>query len=504
MHVQNGNVATRAVPLEAQRWSSVPDIDIPEFDLRTRRDLLGRRIWREALRRTARLAVLIFADIAAAAAALAAAIALVPTPGTEISEDWTGHAVPVAVLVILGLGAFGAYDTGRARRSLERIGAGLLAGTLAVAIFGRYGTVRPLSLAAYPTFFASAFILLAAGRLIADRLFRAIHHAGKFRINTLIIGGRDESWEVLEHIARSERTDLQVVGHLAPEPDSDPTALGGLDRLGEVIEARDIRNVIVSAQLPADRLRELVQECFHHGIAISVLPATLARIRCRISSRDLLGWPLIELEVPRLHLLQLIAKRVVDIIGAVVGLILLAPLFAIIAVLIKIQSPGPVLFRQMRPGLGGRTFPMLKFRTMRADAEEVLRRDPELYAKFIANDCKLPEGEDPRIFPIGRILRKWSVDELPQLINVLRGEMSLVGPRPVVGPELENYGDDAPLVLAVKPGMTGYWQINGRSTIPFPRRAWYDIYYVINWSLALDLKILLLTVPSVLLRRGAH
>ena len=147
---------------------------------------------------------------------------------------------------------------------------------------------------------------------------------------------------------------------------------------------------------------------------------------------------------------------------------------------------------------------MLKFRTRRVDAEEVLRQDPALYQRFLDNDCKLPEGDDPRIFPVGAFLRRTSLDELPQLINVLKGEMSIVGPRPLVGPELEHYGEWAPYFLSIKPGITGYWQVMGRSDVAFPERARLDIHYIQRWSLGLDLWIILKTIPHVLSRRGAH
>lgn len=137
------------------------------------------------------------------------------------------------------------------------------------------------------------------------------------------------------------------------------------------------------------------------------------------------------------------------------------------------------------------------------DAERVLRANPELYGRFLDSDCKLPVEIDPRISRVGIILRKTSLDELPQFVNVLRGEMSLVGPRPVVGPELEKYGERAGNLLSVKPGMTGYWQVNGRSRVSYPDRADLDLHYVTKWSLALDIAILLRTIPQMLRPRGA-
>jgi len=169
------------------------------------------------------------------------------------------------------------------------------------------------------------------------------------------------------------------------------------------------------------------------------------------------------------------------------------------------SSPGPVLFGQKRIGKGGKLFTVYKFRTMVPKAEAILRSKPELYRQYVANNYKLPEGEDPRITRVGQVLRTTSLDELPQLLNVLKGDMSLVGPRPVVPDEVENYGDYASLFLSAKPGMTGHWQVNGRSEVAeYSKRVEWDLEYIRDRSLAKDFEILLRTVPSVLRRKGAH
>jgi exopolysaccharide production protein ExoY len=197
-------------------------------------------------------------------------------------------------------------------------------------------------------------------------------------------------------------------------------------------------------------------------------------------------------------------KRAIDIVGAVCALILFSLPMVGIAILLKLSSPGPILFRQKRIGQNGVPFGIVKFRTMRVDAEGLLLSDRELYRKYIDNGFKLPEGEDPRITPVGSFLRKTSLDELPQIFNVIAGTMSLVGPRPVVPSELSHYGNRQAIFLSAKPGMTGYWQISGRSSVGYPERVELELYYVYNWSLWLDMKILLLTVPSVVMHRGAH
>lgn len=198
------------------------------------------------------------------------------------------------------------------------------------------------------------------------------------------------------------------------------------------------------------------------------------------------------------------AKRALDLVVGLILLLLLLPLLAVISALVKCTSPGPVFFRQTRVGRGGRYFSILKFRTMCVDASEVLAVDDRLRALHKEHGFKLPADEDPRVTPMGRFLRRYSLDELPQLVNVAKGQMSLVGPRPVVPEELECYGDLVESYLAVLPGMTGIWQVNGRSQVPYPERAEMDAQYVRDWSLSSDLFLLLRTVPALLRRHGAH
>ncbi len=195
-------------------------------------------------------------------------------------------------------------------------------------------------------------------------------------------------------------------------------------------------------------------------------------------------------------------KRLFDVVVSLVALVLLLPLLVTLAVVITLVSPGPSIFGQARVGRGGRRFRCLKFRTMYYDAEDRLRRDHALWDAYVANDFKLESDVDPRVTPVGRVLRATSLDELPQLLNVLVGHMSLVGPRPVVPPELASYGEHEEAYLSVRPGLTGPWQVSGRNDIRYPERARLDAAYAEGWTLRGDLWILLRTVPSVLRRKG--
>ncbi|WP_162942248.1 sugar transferase [Desertimonas flava] len=198
------------------------------------------------------------------------------------------------------------------------------------------------------------------------------------------------------------------------------------------------------------------------------------------------------------------AKRAFDVVAAALLIVVLSPLLVILAIGVVVSSPGNPLFGQERVGHGGRHFRCLKFRTMYRDSEHRLRADPDLHARYVGNDYKLLLHEDPRVFGFGRLLRRTSLDELPQLFNVLVGSMSLVGPRPVVPDELGLYGPWRGAYLEAVPGITGPWQVNGRNDIRYPERAMLDAEYVEGWTFQADLMILLRTIPSVLKRRGCH
>ncbi|HEV3468130.1 MAG TPA: sugar transferase [Pyrinomonadaceae bacterium] len=198
--------------------------------------------------------------------------------------------------------------------------------------------------------------------------------------------------------------------------------------------------------------------------------------------------------------MYVICKRVVDIVVAALLLVAALPLLACVALAVKASSRGPVLFRHRRLGLGGREFECLKFRTMVADADEELRRNNFLRRQF-EQTYKL--RHDPRVTPVGAFLRRTSLDELPQLLHVLRGEMSLVGPRPIVRPELEKYSIYGEKLLTVKPGLSGLWQVCGRSDTTYPQRVMMDMHYIDHRSLSLDLRLMLLTVAAVVRKSGA-
>ncbi len=203
------------------------------------------------------------------------------------------------------------------------------------------------------------------------------------------------------------------------------------------------------------------------------------------------GWP------------ALAIKRGIDAVGALVLLLVLSPVFVAVAAAIRLDSPGPAFFAHRRLGRGGRLFDCLKFRTMHCDAEDRLHQDESLRHKYVTNHFKIPSSCDPRITRLGRFLRQSSIDELPQLFNVLKGEMSLVGPRPIVPLEATHYGENIEELLSVRPGITGAWAVEGRSDIGYPERSTRELNYVRGWNLLTDIKILLRTPLTVVTRDGA-
>jgi exopolysaccharide biosynthesis polyprenyl glycosylphosphotransferase len=214
-----------------------------------------------------------------------------------------------------------------------------------------------------------------------------------------------------------------------------------------------------------------------------------------------MGFPFLEVGSPRLDSMPWAFKRILDIGGSFAGLILLSPLLVTVAMLIKLTSPGPVFFRQKRVGADEKVFTCYKFRSMYQDAE---RRQAELEARNEAGSVIFKVKNDPRITPVGRFIRRWSIDELPQLINVFTGEMSLIGPRPLPVRDFELMSEQDKQRLGTVPGITGFWQISGRSDLSFEEMLRLDLYYIENWSLLLDAKILLKTLMVVLRHDGAY
>ncbi len=385
------------------------------------------------------------------------------------------------------------------------------------AVLGASAAVFTVKLATVSRLYFGYYFGIGLALLLGKDLFmrsfvRRLLRSDTYARHALVIGGgRPASWFTAAVVGAAD-SGYRPIGVLWAGEDAPPASIGGIPVLGriesldQVLVEHPVDEVfVVGGPRRIAELAPLVQTLTERGRVVSVVTtnhSTGDGVRGRVTEFE--GIPMLSYGPMPKDELGAVAKRVMDVAVALLAATMLAPVAAVIIVAIKLLDPGPILFGQRRLGQGGSTFKLYKFRSMRVDAEEVLRRDPALYARYVANDYKLPEDEDPRVSPLGRFLRKSSLDELPQLFNVLRGELSMVGPRPIVPDELQHYDPYADVLLAVRPGVTGLWQVSGRSDIRYPERAFLDLDYIGNNNVLTDLGILLRTVPAVLLRKGAH
>jgi len=280
------------------------------------------------------------------------------------------------------------------------------------------------------------------------------------------------------------------------------TVLGNLSMISQVARDNEIKEIIIaSSRIPIENILDIITECERYGVEFKLVPGILELIASRLDVDEVGGVPLLTVSEIRLKGFNAAAKRATDIVFSGAGIIALSPFFLLFAALVKLTSPGPVFFGQERVGLDGKIFKMFKFRSMVQDAEKLF---PDLEPLSETEGHLFKMKDDPRVTPLGKFMRRWSVDEYPQLFNVFLGQMSLVGPRPPLPRETKNYSEWHKKRLRVRPGITGLWQVSGRSLLPFEDMVRLDIYYIENWSLWLDFKILLRTVLVVFLGSGAY
>jgi exopolysaccharide biosynthesis polyprenyl glycosylphosphotransferase len=445
------------------------------------------------LRRLASVLALLLADVAALLFGLGVS-----------AWAWDGRSDPaiglapllVAAWIVL-FTAFRLYDRAPVRRS---------PGGLVGAAFCWAGLVI-LGAAIYPetglgpseTTFAASLALLGAGslRYLYERVLGRIYRRGFGRTPVLVIGPGEDR-------ARLRRMMGQATGAyvLAGELDIGEGEVD-LASLREKLDSTDAQGVVLvgAERLPDDHLLDLVHSVRLRGIPLRVVPGAFALMRGRTILSEGMGLPLLEVHYPGLDNTQRTLKRVLDVAGSVCGLLLLSPLLLAVAIAVRLDSPGPVLFRQKRVGADEKVFICYMFRSMYRDAE---LRQAALEDLNEAEGPVFKIKDDPRTTRVGRLLRRWSIDELPQLLNVLKGEMSLVGPRPLPVRDFLKMEEVHKSRLGAVPGMTGYWQTSGRSDLSFEEMVRLDLYYIENWSLSFDLKIILKTLGAVLNRKGAY
>jgi exopolysaccharide biosynthesis polyprenyl glycosylphosphotransferase len=320
----------------------------------------------------------------------------------------------------------------------------------------------------------------------------------------LIIGANDTGKQVAEVIKHSPWARLEVFGYLDDERRGafgDLPVVGQLDRVRELVENNNIEEVVVALPHNAyDKINNIVMELQTLPVQVRVVPSYLSLALYRPTVNDLGGLPLINLRDPALTNSQRLVKRAFDLIAASAIMLTILPVMALIALAIKLDSPGPIFFKQVRVGENGRLFKMYKFRSMVVNAEQM---QTQFNQTDIDGNTLHKFRNDPRVTRVGRILRKTSLDELPQFINVIRGEMSLVGPRPELPWLVDEYQSWQRQRFAVPQGITGWWQVNGRSDKPCHLNTDQDLYYIQNYSFFLDIKILLKTIPAIVRGKGA-
>jgi exopolysaccharide biosynthesis polyprenyl glycosylphosphotransferase len=464
-------------------------------------------------------------DLALIGLAVIAAQALRFGPNeTAIAGEWRGSplggvpyslvAVVLAIYWLAMIAMRGGYSKrifGAGADEFKRIVSSsvLAAGLVAIVCYlGKIELARGFVAVAFPL----GTLLLLVGRYATRRWLHRQRKRGHLTHKVLLVGMPAQVGETLEVIQREPRMGFDVVGacipHLSKEPGDDLREgglpiLGALDDVHKAVAESGADTVVVSG-LPGRSsrlLRRISWSLEGAGVDLVVSPALTDVAGPRIHVRPMSGLPLLHVEEPDFVGARRIVKTVSDWVGGALLTLLALPLLTVIAVAIKVSDRGPVLFRQTRVGVHGREFPCFKFRSMVVDAESHLAK---LQAANEHDGVLFKIKDDPRVTRVGKIIRRLSLDELPQLFNVLRGEMSLVGPRPPLPSEVQQYGDDVRRRLLVKPGITGLWQVSGRSNLSWEDSVRLDLYYVENWSLSTDLVILAKTIRAVLSRDGAY
>ncbi len=355
-----------------------------------------------------------------------------------------------------------------------------------------------------------AFLTAAIGRFSLRRAIYALRRKGYYLTSAIIIGANNEGLSLAEQLTSSRASGFHIMGFIdkklpvGTQVLRDLHVLGTVDQLDELIARHEIEELILasSAISSRDRMLEIFQK---YGVSsdvnVRMSSGLYEIITTGLTVKEFAYVPLVGVNKVRLTGVDEFLKYSMDILLALPALLLLGPIMLLIALAIKLETPGPIVYRRRVMGMNGEEFEALKFRTMYENGDEILSAYPELHDELSRN-FKL--RDDPRVTIVGQILRQTSLDELPQLINVLRREMSLVGPRIITPAEVEKYEKWDLNLMTVRPGLTGLWQVSGRSDVTYEERVRLDMHYIRNWSIWLDIQLLFQTIPAVIRRRGAY
>jgi exopolysaccharide biosynthesis polyprenyl glycosylphosphotransferase len=484
----------------------VEPVVLPDRDVRAGTPLLLRGVLRfETLRAVARVTTLAALDLAGLFLAIYTALVLktaLVNPD-QLGQMW-GQAkeyFPLAGLVMLLLFARSGLYRDRAQRpGFSRVIASLFQVTLVVLI---YAEIEGEDFQSYYIFYGSlifALLWVSLLRWVFERVSGAVLRAAGYRRRAVLVGS-GPNIQAVAHALRDSNV-IEPYGFVARTPLALLDGLRdfrSLEQLERHFDAID-EVLIADPDFPQNEAVELVDRCHRQGVRVRVAPSTMEILMDRVEFVPGQALPLFELKPPVFEGVDFVVKRTFDLVASALLLVLLSPIMGLAVLAIRLSSRGPVLYRSQRPGIGGRPFKCFKFRTMVAGAEHL---QDELEPRNELSGPIFKMREDPRVTAVGRFLRRWSLDELPQLLNVLRGEMSLVGPRPLPQRDYERLDDWHRKRYLVLPGMTGLWQVSGRSELDFDELVRLDFLYLERWSVFLDLTILLKTIPAVVRARGA-
>jgi exopolysaccharide biosynthesis polyprenyl glycosylphosphotransferase len=416
-------------------------------------------------------------------------------------------AIPVWILLFYLYGLYEPRQVLGPVNEFKQVFHGVVAGTVVIFItdsVANMNLARGWALLAMGTGFA----FVGGERLLVRKVLHFLRRRGGDTTRTIVLGSNHEARTVAKALEREGWLGYQILGFVDDDAPVGSDAgdgvkvIGNSSQLRELVEEKRAGLVLVAASaFDTTRLNRLFWELQDIDVDLQITSGTIDLMASRMIVQSVAGVPLLYVRRTGMDRTQKTMKRALDIFGSFLGLVLLAPLLAAVAIWIKRDSEGPVIFKQVRVGRDGELFECWKFRSMYADAEE---RRAELEHLNEGPGLLFKLADDPRVTKVGKTLRRYSIDELPQLWNGLRGEMSLVGPRPALPSEVEQYDDWVRNRLKVKPGMSGLWQVSGRTETSFSDYIRYDLFYIQNWSLSLDLWILWRTLRAVFTAEGAH
>jgi exopolysaccharide biosynthesis polyprenyl glycosylphosphotransferase len=482
---------------------------LPERDVRRKRPpLLSFVLRMETLRVGGRLLSLLALDYIGVVAALYTAIVLKLAVKGDLDfrqawhdiKPWIWFAYLVTVLMFARVDLYA--DRPR-RPGIGKIITALFQATVIALVFA---LANGDHFSSYYIFYGSLIfgtIYIGLLRQVHTQVTGWLLEQAGYQRRGLIVGSGTHIEAVAQALEDRAHTRVQLVGYisLTPRPQNGLRSLGQLDELQEILARERVQEVIIAdPDFPQERAVELVDICHRRGVMVHVAPTTMEILFDRAEFIPGQSVPLFTLRPPVFEGIDYALKRTFDLVVSTITLFLLSPVLLAIAVAVKLSSKGPVLYRSVRPGMAGKPFSCFKFRTMREHAEQI-QADLEPLNEQTGALFKI--RNDPRLTSVGRFLRRFSLDELPQLVNVIRGEMSLVGPRPLPMRDFERLEEWHKKRYLVLPGITGLWQVSGRSELDFDDLVRLDFLYLERWSVFLDLTILLKTIPAVLSRRGA-